>query len=234
MPVLSRLIARSLGTAIVALPALAHAQVGHLPTKSPYEDYSIFQTLSIMAGNLGVGQDPAGVAPKSGLLAALRYDVRIGGPAALYVRYGFAPSERNQLDASKPRITRVVATPSVTTHMIDGGFNIDLTGRKTYRHLLPSLYFGAGLVSDFAKRDSGQYQFGTNFSFTYGGALRYVTRRGPQLRLDLARTTWQYQYPDNYFVKASDTTSVLTSTRQRSAWRRNLGATVGITVPIFR
>lgn len=234
MPVFSRVIVRSAALTLCFAPAMAAAQVGHLPTKSPYEDYSVFQTLSIMAGNLSVAKDPAGVAPKSGLLAAIRYDVRMGGPASLFVRYGFAPSERNQLDPSKPRATRTVGTPSVTTHLMDGGINLDLTGKKTYRRFLPSLYAGAGLVSDFAKKDSGQYLFGTNFSFTYGGSLRFVPKHGPQIRLDLSRVFWQYQYPDNYFVQASDTTSVLTTTRQRSAWRGNLGATLGVTVPIFR
>ena len=62
----------------------------------------------------------------------------------------------------------------------------------------------------------------------------HALRRGPQLRLDLSKFLWQYQYPDKYFVTAADTTKVLTSTRQRSAWRGNWGATLGVTVPIFR
>lgn len=214
--------------------ALTAQQVGHAPTKSPYEDYTVSQTISIMAGNLAVGRDPADVAPKSGLLAAIRYDLRIGGPATLYARYSFAPSTRNALDPTKPRATRVIATPSVTTHVADLGINLDLTGKKTYRRLLPSVFGGVGLVTDFGKADSSDYVFGTNFAFSYGFALRYVTRRGPQLRLDLSRFQWQYQYPDRFLVRASDTTSVIASTRQRSAWRGNLGATIGVTVPIFR
>ena len=37
-----------------------------------------------------------------------------------------------------------------------------------------------------------------------------------------------------YFVKASDTTSVLTDTRNRSSWRGSRTVTVGVTLPLFR
>lgn len=230
----SRFSLRVAAATLALFPAVAVAQVGHAPTKSPYEDYAVFQTLSVSAGQLLLGKDPAGVAPKNGLLGAVRYDVRIGGPASLFARYMIAPSERNVLKPTNPRATRVIGTPSVTTHVFDGGINFDLTGKKTYHRFLPSIFAGAGMASDFAAADSGQYVFGSNFSFTYGGVLRYVPRHGPQLRLELSNVFWKYQYPDNYYVKASDTTSVLTLTRQRSAWRPNKAITLGVTVPIFR
>lgn len=210
------------------------AQVGHMPNASPYEDFKIGQTLTPMAGRLIMGRDPAGVAPQSSVMGALRYDVGVGGPASLFVRYLAAPSTRRVLNPAEPRATRVFATPRVTTQMLDGGLDIALTGRKTWRRLLPSINGGVGIVSDFAKADTGAYQFGTNFSFSYGFSLRYITRRGPQLRVDLSNFIWQYQYPDRYFVKASDTTSVLTNTRDRSKWRGNWGASAGIAIPIFR
>jgi hypothetical protein len=233
--VASRVVSRAaLLSPLAVWPALAQAQVGHAPTKSPYEDYAIGQTLTITAGRLSVGRDPANVAPKSGPLAAIRYDVRVGGPASFFARYTVAPSTRDELDPTKPRATRIIASPGVTTHLTDVGLNFDLTGKKTYRRLLPSAFAGVGVVTDFGAVDSSGYQFGTNFAISYGFALRYVTRRGPQLRLDFSRYLWQYQYPDRYFVVASDTTAVLRNTRQRSAWRDNWSAAVGLSVPIFR
>lgn len=234
MPVSLPSFRRVAAATLLLAPVVARAQVGHAPSKSPYEDYAVFQTLTLSAGQLLLGKDPAGVAPKDGPLAMVRYDIRVGGPAGLFVRYMGAPSERNELKPGNPRATRVVATPSVFTQVIDGGLNLDLTGKKTYRRFLPSVFAGVGMASDFAKADSGQYSFGSNFSFTYGGVLRYIPRHGPQLRLDVSNVFWKYQYPDTYYVKASDTTSVLTLTRQRSAWRPNKVVSLGITFPIFR
>lgn len=233
--------ARTVSAPLLLLTALAapassplSAQVGHLPNRSPYEDIKIGQTLTPMIGRLQVARDPAGVAPSSSTMGAIRYDIGVGGPASLFVRYLAAPSTRQVLNPTEPKARRVVATPGVTMHILDGGLDIALTGRKTWHHLLPSLNGGVGLVTDFAKADTGAYRFGANFSFSYGFSLRYLAPRGPQLRIDLSNFTWQYQYPDRYFVKASDTTSVLTNTRDRSAWRRNWGMSAGVAIPIFR
>lgn len=226
--------------ALVALlaagaPRGVSAQIGHAPDRSPYEDLKGGQNISLSAGWLAVKRDPANVAPKAGPFGMVRYDITIGGPAAFFARYVFAPSERNLLVPANPRPTRVIATPSVTTHVADVGLDIALTGRKTWRRLVPSISGGIGLASDFAKADTGAYRFGTRFAFMYGGALRYIPRNGRvSYRVDVTNYLWQYQYPDRYFVRASDSTAVVSDTRQRSVYRGNWALSGGVTIPIFR
>lgn len=237
LPVRPSALVRTVVAALVAAPLAAlplAAQVGHLPQASPYEDIKPGQNLSLSAGWLTMKRDPANVAPKSAAFGAIRYDIAIGGPASFYMRYAIAPSERRLLLPTNPLATRVFATPKVTTHVADLGLDLALTGRKTWHRLAPSLTGGAGLVSDFATSDTGAYKFGTKFAFTYGVAMRYFMRSGPILRADITNFTWQYQYPDKYFVKASDSTAVLTDTKVRSAYRGNWGASAGVTLPIFR
>ena len=224
-----RLVAASL-----VMPAVLAAQVGHLPANSPFEDVKFGQNLSIMGGWMAMTRDPADVAPLSSLAAALRYDIGIGGPASLYARYVVAPSERKLLQPTNPLAKRVISTPGVTTHQLDAGLDLALTGKKTWHRLIPSLNGGVGVVTDFAAADTGAYRFGTKFSFSYGLSLRYLPRKGPMIRVDLTNFMWQYEYPDRYFVKASDTTSVLTDTRNRSSWRGSRTVTVGVTLPLFR
>lgn len=220
--------------ASLATPTIARAQIGHLPDQSPYEDFKIGQSVTVLGGWLAVKRDLADVAPKASWLAGLRYDIGVGGPASLFVRYLASPSERKLLVPSNTQATRVIGTPGVTTHLIDGGLDLSLTGRKTWHHLMPSANVGLGLVSDFAKADTGAYQFGTKFSFNYGFSLRILPRRGPQIRLDATSHLWQYQYPDRYFVRAADTTSILTDTRDRTAWRGNWSLSAGVIFPVFR
>jgi hypothetical protein len=218
----------------LVMPAALAAQVGHLPANSPFEDVKLGQNLSIMGGWMAMTRDPADVAPLSSLAAALRYDIGIGGPASLYARYVIAPSERKLLQPANPLAKRVIGTPGVTTHQLDAGLDLALTGKKTWHRLIPSLNGGVGVVTDFAAADTGAYRFGTKFSFSYGLSLRYLPRKGPMIRVDLTNFMWQYEYPDRYFVKASDTTSVLTDTRNRSSWRGSRTVTVGVTLPLFR
>ena len=227
-------VAISMVAAGLVMPAVLAAQVGHLPANSPFEDVKFGQNLSIMGGWMAMTRDPADVAPLSSLAAALRYDIGIGGPASLYARYVVAPSERKLLQPTNPLAKRVISTPGVTTHQLDAGLDLALTGKKTWHRLIPSLNGGVGVVTDFAAADTGAYRFGTKFSFSYGLSLRYLPRKGPMIRVDLTNFMWQYEYPDRYFVKASDTTSVLTDTRNRSSWRGSRTVTVGVTLPLFR
>lgn len=230
---LASLAASAFALSLLAAHSLS-AQIGHLPSKSPYEDFKIGQTISVLAGWFETGRDPAGVAAKGSPTGSIRYDIGVGGPASLYARYLLAPSTRDVLIPGNPANTRLLGTQSANTHLVDLGFDISLTGKKTWHHLMPSLNMGAGLVGEWAAADTGSYRFGTKFAFSYGGSIRFLPNRGPQIRLDLSHFLWQYQYPDRYFIKASDTTSVLTNTKQRSAWRNNLGASIGVSIPIFK
>ncbi|WP_396214670.1 hypothetical protein [Gemmatimonas sp.] len=221
-------------TVVTLSPVAAQAQVGHLPAASPYEDFKIGQSLSVLGGWLAVKRDLADVAPKASWTAGLRYEIGVGGPASLFARYMASPSERRLLVPTNPKATRQIGTPGATTHLMDAGLDISLTGRKTWRQLMPSVSGGAGLVSDFAAADTGGYRFGTKFAFNYGFSLRYLPRRGPQFRIDATNFLWQYQYPDRYFVRAADTTAILTDTRNREAWRGNWSLSAGVIVPLFR
>lgn len=215
-------------------PRPAAAQVGHRPERSPYEDVRFGQTLTVLAGWLMPGRDIAGIAPRAGTLGEVRYDIGVGGPASLFVRYGMGRGERDVLLPERSRAARVYEVRPVSTHAVDGGLDLALTGSKTWHRMVPSLFAGAGIASDFAKADTGGYRFGSKFAITWGGSLRFLPRRGIQLRADLTNRFWQYDYPDRFFVKGADTTSILTDTRRRSAWRSNWGATAGVILPLFR
>jgi hypothetical protein len=215
-------------------PVVARAQVGYLPNRSPYEDLVTNQSLSLNVGRLATNTDPANVHPKSSALYSLLYTLPVGGPASLFVQYGFAPSTRNLFNPEYTAKTRLIGQPSVTTHLVNLGLDVSMTGQKTFHRFMPSLTGGIGVASDFAKADTGAYKFGTKFSFSYGAALKYFLRNGWALRADVTNNVWQYQYPDRYFVKSSDTTSILTDTKNRSAWRSNWALTAGVSVPLFR
>ena len=211
------------------------AQVGHLPDRSPYRDQSLGQTLSILGGQLLVNRDPADVAPKSAPLFGARYDVGVGGPSVMYVRYLVSSSERRSLLPSELPETRVSGTPSVMMHIVDLGLDVSLTGRKSWNNLMPSLAGGIGIVSDFRSADVGGYKFGTKFSVSYGAALRFAPPGRFSYRLDLTNFYWQYQYPDAYFVPpATGEAPILTNVKDRNKWKNNWGVTAGIQWRIFR
>lgn len=226
--VVASVVAISLGANV------ASAQVGHLPSKSPYEDVKTGQDFTFLLGYFNANTGAAGVLPKASPFGGVRYDLPIGGPGALTARYVLIPSNRQFLLPSRPRTTRVLGTQDTKTHVVDIGFTVALTGKKTWHHLLPALSVGTGIASDFAKADTGGYKFGTKFGFTGGGSVRYVMKNGLSVRAEATNYIWRNSYPDAYFAAASDTTRVLTDTRKKKSWGGTWAYSLGLVFPIFR
>lgn len=227
----------------VCLPVLAgavltstatHAQVGHLPSKSPYEDLTRGQDFSLIFGQFNAKAGPAGILPKESIFGGIRYDVPVGGPASLTARYVMVPSERTVLIPGRPLRTRVLEVQNTTTHVADVGLSIALTGQKTWHRLVPSLALGTGLASDFTKADTGGYKFGTKFAFTGGANVRYVLRNNWAIRADATNYLWRNVYPDSYYLFASDTSRILTVETKKKSWSGTWAWSVGLVIPIFR
>ncbi len=212
----------------------ARAQVGHLPSKSPYEDVTPGQELTVFSGYFNSQIGAAGVLAKPSIFGGVRYDLPVGGPAVLTTRYSLIPSERTVVDPTKPRRTRVLGTENARTHMVDVGLTVLLTGQKTWHRLIPSVSVGTGLASDFAKADTGGYSFGTKFAFTGGASLRYMLRNNWSVRMDATNYLWRNAYPDAYYAVASDTTAVLRSDVSKKSWGGTWAWSLGVAIPIFR
>lgn len=229
-----------IGAAVIAsatlslVTASANAQVGYTPSKSPYEDLKPTQDLTLFFGRFGSSPGIAGVLSKPSLFGGARYDVPVGGPASLFARYVFVPSERNYLLPSNTAANRFLGSVNTTTNVADVGLAIALTGRKTYHRFVPSLQGGFGIAIDPTKPDTGLYKFGSKFTITYGANLHYIFRNGWGVRADATSYFWQNSYPDGYAITGLDTTAVLKSTNDRTGWKNNWAFTLGFTIPIVR
>lgn len=211
------------------------AQVGYDPTRSPYIDLEFKQEITVFTGGFLTGSDPSGAAPKTGPMLGFRYETRVGGPASFTARAARVFSERQIVDPSKPLSARYSPMRSWPLYLLDASLSINLTGQKSSRHLVPVVNSGVGIVSDFkSSADVGGFKFGTTFAFSFGGGVRW-TPGGPfQLRADVADYLYQLTYPSTYYVKASDSTSVLRGSQPKSVWKHNVGLTVGASYLFFR
>jgi len=211
---------------LAALPAAA--QVGHDPESSPYRDLEHKQEITWLFGYMRARHDPAGVAPASAAMTGVRYELNLVGPLALSADLTHSFSDRTVLDPSKPRATRVVGTQTTPVYAADVALALDLTGRKSWHHLVPQLRGGLGVVSSRAKDDSSGFSFGTPFAFTFGGGLKFVPGGRFQLRADVTDRVFKLSYPDSYYRNASDNTSVLTESTPRSFYTHHAALTVGV------
>ena len=219
--------------AIAAIAPAAPAQVGYPPAESPFRDLEYRQELSLYSGYFAASDDPAGVAPRSGPILGARYELRIGGPAQLSVRFARVWSERNVIDPREQPADRVVAVEDVGLYLADAGFSFNLTGQKSWRGLVPVLAAGFGIVTDFhGSRDVGGFRIGTPFAISAGGGVRWLPDGPYQLRLDVLNYWYQIQYPDTYFAQSQTIPAVLTGAQ--NVWTRNLTLTLGASYQFFR
>lgn len=220
--------------AALAAPGSAHAQVGYPPDQSPFRDLEYRHELTLFGGSYMAGKDPAGVAPRGGPMAGLRYEVRVGGPAQLMVRAAYVDSERQALDPLQPADARDLGVHTSPLYMLDAGIAVNLTGQKSYRRLVPTVNAGIGVVNGGKDVENDPYRFGTPFAITYGAGLRYVPGGRFGLRLGLDGYLYRLEYPPAYYASASDGTAVLDPRQSTNFWKNNVALTIGASYLFFR
>lgn len=215
--------------------ASAEAQVGHLPTESPFVDLEVSHELTFFGGFFNGARDPVGVAPRSGPMYGLRYEKTVGGPASLVVRFAHVNSERNAIDPTKTGAAAQLGSRNVGLNLIDANVAVNLTGQKSWHSLVPVVNLGIGIATCACNVELDPYKFGTPFAFSLGGGLRYVPGGRFQLRVDVNDYLYQLKYPNAYFVAPAVGAPPAAPAKQaKSFWKNNPAVTLGASYLFFR
>lgn len=210
------------------------AQVGSLPEKSPYQDFTYHQDLSVFGGYFTGSTGEAHVGPQSSSILGVRYGLHVGGPAELAFRLSRASSVRNVVNPLLIGSARNLGTESDALWIADLGLNLALTGQKSFHHLIPVFGFGGGVVKSGTGQDIGGYSFGTGFAIHFGGAIKFVTHGPFGVRLDFTDYLWQLSYPGGYYLAPTGGTAVLQHSQSQNEWTHNGVITLGITYILAR
>ncbi len=180
--------------------AAAMAQVGYLPTESPFREIRFGRTIELQGGQLFGNGGPLLVGPQDGRLLGARVNFR--GDHALQVSLGgwTAATERFLVDADKPPATRV--SGPVAHRLIGGEFTLqlNLTGGKSWRGLAPYAGVGLGLVNG-AKTpaaDTSGYKFGTKLYFAPNVGARVMLGQRLFVKAEARAYFWKLKYPNAY------------------------------------
>ena len=212
----------------------AEAQVGHLPQNSPYRDAELSQELTFFGGHYGAGKDPINVAPRSGPMFGLRYEKHVGGPASLMARWSHVNSERFPIDPTRTGAAAQLGKTRVALDLFDVNLAINLTGQKSFHHIVPVINLGAGIATCGCEVDPDPYAFGTPFAFSFGGGLRYVPGGRFQLRVDYNNFLYQLKYPAQYYIATAGVPAAVSPSQARSFWKNNRALTLGASFLFFR
>ena len=130
--------------------------------------------------------------------------VHLGGPAIFLARVAHSFSQRTVIDPSSTEGFRDIGTKSNGLTILDLDLGLNFTGDRSWHNLMPYLTVGPGVVSDLgAPRDAGGYRFGTEFTATYGGGVRWVTTSRLSFHVDMNAYLWTYRYPPTYHNTAT-------------------------------
>jgi len=205
------------------------AQVGHLPSRSPYLDLEYKQELTLLSGTYHGHRDPANVAPQGGLLLGAHYEFRAGGPAHLIAEVVRISSERQVINPFKVGAARDLGVSSRALYTGDLGLGLSLTGGKSWHNIVPELAGGLGIITDFRRQaDSGGYKFGTRFALNWGGGIRIVPGGNWQIRGDIKNRLYTIGYPEAFYVAPTGGTAVVPTTQSKSFWLNNPAFTLGL------
>ena len=244
------LLAGSLGAFARAAAAQATptggGEVGYPPTRSPFVDLEYNQSFTLLGGYFNAAKDPAGVAPRSGGLLGVQYDLG-NGPAIFTTRVRTVFSDRTVLDPARPASDRVIGTEKRPLTMADLGLTLALTGSRSYHGFVPLVHLGAGVVTNFGGTDPGGFDFGTSFALAYGLGLKYVPSPTSRyaIRVDVGSTLYRVRYPASYarvstgydtlrYKGSLDSTSIVPSDAALSRYRNNPAFTLGVAYQFHR
>jgi hypothetical protein len=214
---------------LLLMSAVASAQVGHEPSKSPYLDLEHTQEWTLIGGNFHGHRDPVNVAPNGGLLLGLHYEYRAGGPAHLIAEVARVSSEQRVINPFKVGNARELGNASRPLYTADLGLGLSLTGAKSWHHVVPELTGGLGFISDFrSKPDTGGFKFGTRFALNWGAGLRVVPGGRWQIRGDIKNRLYTIGYPEAFYVPPSGGPAVVPTTQSKSFWLNNPAFTLGV------
>lgn len=236
----------ALGGAASARPAAAQGgEVGYPPARSPFADIIYNQSFTVLGGYFHAAKDPAGVAPQSGPMFGLQYDLG-SGPAIFTTRVRTVLSDRTVLDPARPANDRVLGTERRPLTMADLGLTLALTGPRTFHGIVPLIHTGAGVVTNFGGTDPGGFTFGTSFALAYGIGVRYVPSPAARyaFRVDLGNTLYRVRYPASYarlstgygplYAGTPDSSSIIPANAALSRYRNNTAITVGVSYQFHR
>ena len=141
----------------------------------------------------------------------------------------------NAIDPTKAGAAAQLGRKNVSLNLYDLNLALNLTGQKSFHHIVPVVNIGAGVATCGCTVEPDPYTFGTPFAFSFGGGLRYVPGGRFQLRVDWNDYLYQLKYPTQYYViPTGGTAAAVPSKQSRSFWKNNGALTLGASVLFFR
>ena len=196
----ARTILSLLAGATLASPALGQT----IP--SPYRFVDTRQEAGLFVGTVQMGTGLFGFGPQSGLSVGARYGLDVSGPFGLEGSVSYLSTERDLIDPRRAEGDRIRGQADVSMLLMEARLRFSLTGRRTWNHLAPFVFAGAGGAIDLAGtpledellREADRFDLGFSLLGLLGGGVRVMIGESLLLRGDAQLTLSQLDTPDGF------------------------------------
>ncbi len=173
---------------------------------SPYEFIERGQEAGVFAGYFAAGSDRFGIGPRSAPFLGARYAVTVSGPVALEAVLKAIPTTRDVVNPNRLPGDQIIEESEVLLGFAEARLRIGLTGNRTWNGLQPFALLGIGLATDLAGQQAEDLQlseefrfdFGTKFTGSFGGGVRWILNDRFHARIDLAAQLYQIDNPSGF------------------------------------
>jgi opacity protein-like surface antigen len=191
------------GLALVLAASPAAAQT----VQSPYRFIEAGQEMGLFAGFHDPGRGQFDLNPGGGLLVGARYAIEAVGPIAVEGVGSYMRGTRRVVDPRLPESERVIGESPEELFFLDVRLRMSMTGRRTWHGFTPHILVGIGLAVttrtagpfDALLRPQDRFSFGTKFTPSIGGGVRYYVNDGWMLRADGVLNLYRIDTPTGFF-----------------------------------
>jgi hypothetical protein len=187
------------GAISVLAVAQLTAQVGHPPGDSPFRDIRKGHTLTAVGGYFRGTGGEFNIGPHKGGVYGGRYDIRTGSTIQIGLGLAHGSVDRFIVNPFVLLANRRSGPVKQSLTLADIGFQLNVTGGKSWNRLAP--FFAAGLGLAFAgdtPADTSRYDFGRKFYLAPSIGTRVFLSDRLHIRAEAKAVFWKLNYPTTF------------------------------------
>jgi hypothetical protein len=201
---------------------------------TPYDWIDGSLRLGGYVGRIAADRGESEIGPGSFTAFGLRLRTRVSSPLSLEINVGYGRSDRFVIDPRLETGPAAVDTVDTGLLLLEGGFQVALTGARTLYGLQPYVVLTGGILQGVDEGQSSalsaaedvpfRYEIGTAGVFTGGIGVEWLPSQRLGIGLELRDHLWRIKTPDGFFQS-----SVLDQIEQldlpaprESEWTHNL------------
>lgn len=201
----SSLAALLAGSIWVAPPALAQQE----RIDTPYEWIDPSLRVGLYVGNISTSRGASDLGIGSSMVIGSRLRARLSSPLSFELSAGFGSSSRAVIDPRLETGPAAVDSVDVDWLLLEGGFQIALTGARTLHGIQPYVTLTGGILQGLSEPRSDsllavgdelfRFEVGTTAVFSGGLGLEWIPSERLGFGIELRDHLWRINTPDGFF-----------------------------------